>query len=430
MIRRFFLTVALWACPVLAGPPLTTIQDVLYKADGTRFNGAVTISWSTFTAPDSSTVLTQSTTVWVVDGNLRVKLIPNTSSTLATTYVVTYNSEGRYQFQENWIVPVSAQALHVSDVRVVVGAGGLSTGADADSSGPFAESAVTGLAADLGARPLKGPGFLAGRTAVIDSNGMIEAAAGSAADCVRVDGSAGPCGGGSSVGAVSFVDGESPTGIVDGSNTAFGLSGAPDPASSLAFYRNGILQKTGQDYSLAGSTIQLVAAARPQPGDTLLANYRLGGSGSAADTLGYSGPQVLCSGAGAAAGATVLSVLGSCAIPAGLLAPGDRVEIRFNYAHTGSGGGFSSEVHWGGSLVLHRDLGAAETLLMGSADAAIVPAGAQIGLQNWGSSAPLAVSAQTAAGAYANGVTVLFLGAVSNGSDTVALSNFSMVRIP
>ena len=272
MIRRSFVTLVLFASAVLAGPPLTTIQDVLYKADGTRFNGTLTISWSTFTAPDSSTILTQSTTVRVVDGNLRVELVPNTSSTSATTYVVTYNSDGRYQFQENWIVPGSAQRLHVSDVRTTIGAGGGNMGADTgDSSGPFAEASVTGLTADLGARPLKGPDYAAGRAAVIDSNGLMEAAAGSATDCVHVDGSSG-----TGLGGANAVGGGRPMadGIVDGSNTAFGLAAAPDPVSSLAVYRNGVLQKAVQDYTLAGGTIHFVAASTPQPGDTLVASYR------------------------------------------------------------------------------------------------------------------------------------------------------------
>ena len=46
MIRRLLVAAALSICPVLAGPPLTTIQDVLYKADGARFNGTLTISWT------------------------------------------------------------------------------------------------------------------------------------------------------------------------------------------------------------------------------------------------------------------------------------------------------------------------------------------------------------------------------------------------
>ena len=37
-----------------AQPPLTLIQDVLYKADGSRFNGFVQISWNSFEAGDTS----------------------------------------------------------------------------------------------------------------------------------------------------------------------------------------------------------------------------------------------------------------------------------------------------------------------------------------------------------------------------------------
>ena len=80
-IRRSGLA-ALWlAWPVLAAPPLTTIQDVLYKADGTRFNGTLTISCGSFQSPDNSDIVSQSTTVRVLEGNLRVQLVPTTTST-------------------------------------------------------------------------------------------------------------------------------------------------------------------------------------------------------------------------------------------------------------------------------------------------------------------------------------------------------------
>jgi len=58
----------LLASAAAAAPPITTIQDVLYKADGTRFNGQVSISWSSFEAPDQSAIATQVTTVKVVNG--------------------------------------------------------------------------------------------------------------------------------------------------------------------------------------------------------------------------------------------------------------------------------------------------------------------------------------------------------------------------
>ena len=41
MIRRTIFAVVCLALAAVAAPPLTTIQDVLYKADGTRFNGPV-----------------------------------------------------------------------------------------------------------------------------------------------------------------------------------------------------------------------------------------------------------------------------------------------------------------------------------------------------------------------------------------------------
>src|SRR5436190_3725620 len=104
---RFFFATVVWAIAAYAGPPLTTIQDVLYKADGARFNGVLTISWNSFQAVDNSSIVMQSTTVKVVDGNLRVQLVPSTSATPAGAYSVTYNSDGRVQFQERWAVPSS-----------------------------------------------------------------------------------------------------------------------------------------------------------------------------------------------------------------------------------------------------------------------------------------------------------------------------------
>src|SRR5271157_3423760 len=326
MTLRLFFTVWL-ASYALAGPPLTTIQDVLYKADGTRFNGTATISWTSFQAMDNSTIATQSTTIKIVDGNLRVQLVPTTTGTPAAYYSVTYNSNGRVQFQETWSVPSSAQPLHVRDVRVASPSNVAAADTGGGTSSPAQETDIVGLVADLGARPLKGPGYAAGRVAVVNPLGAIESASGSATDCVHVDGSSGPCGGVQP----SFVDGDSPAGMVDGSNTSFTLSAVPNPASSLAVFRNGVLQKTGQDYTLTGGTIQFVAATAPQPGDTLLAGYRLTGTDSGTPQM-FPSPQVLCSGTGAATtNSASLTSIGTCTIPSGLLAPGDRVEIRFDF---------------------------------------------------------------------------------------------------
>jgi hypothetical protein len=118
MFFRIFSAAWLLAAAAMATPPLTTIQDVIYKADGTAFNGMLTISWNSFEATDTSAIATQVLTVKVVDGVLRVKLVPNITANPPVYYTVVYNSEGRVQFTENWAVPASALALRLRDVRV------------------------------------------------------------------------------------------------------------------------------------------------------------------------------------------------------------------------------------------------------------------------------------------------------------------------
>ena len=424
MIRRSLLPVMLLGWSALAGPPLTTIQDVLYKADGTRFNGTLTIGWSSFEAIDASEIATQTTTVKVVDGNLRVQLVPTTSATPAVYYTVTYNSDGRIQFQETWAVPSSAQSLRVRDVRVATP--GASTGAPpADTGSTVQESDVLGLVADLSARPLKGPGYAAGRVAVVNSLGALESVIGTPSDCVRVDGSSGACG----AAAPAFVDAEAMAGIVDGANTVFGLSATPNPPGSLAVYRNGMLQKLAADYTVAGRSVQFATVATPQPGDTLLASYRVSGGTGAAGQL-FPSPQVLCSGLGATINGTALASMGSCNIPASLMAAGDRVEIRLDLAHQGATSGFTFELHWGGSTILSRDGSAADALAAVRADAAILAAGAQMSYQSWGSSLPLAAGMATATDAYAGGLALDFRGKVGLAGETLTLREYTVVRLP
>jgi hypothetical protein len=403
-----------------AAPPLTTIQDVLYKADGTRFNGTLTISWSSFQAADQSAIVTQSTVVKVLDGNLRVQLVPVTTAYPPGTYSVTYNSDGRVQFRESWSVPASVQPLRVRDVRIASTAG---SGSEVAADTSVSESAVVGLLSDLGARPVKGPGFAAGRVAVVDSAGMLESASGTASDCLHVDGSSGPCGDS----GPAFVDGEAPGGIVDGSNAVFTLAALPDPAASLAVYRNGLLQKAGGDFNASGQSIQFVAAAIPQPGDTLLAAYRTGGSGVSGPA--YSIAQVLCSGAGGAAVSASLSSVAACAIPAGVLSAGDRIEVRFDLDHQGTAGAFSFEADWGSTVALHRDASAGETLATGRFDVGILSSTAQLSAQSWGAVLPFAASIAAASDSWASGLTINFQASSATG-DTVTLRNYSVVRIP
>jgi hypothetical protein len=290
---------AIWlgfACALLAQPSLTTIQDTVYKADGTRFNGSLTVSWQAFTAGDSSDVATQSLTRKIVNGALYVQLVPSTTATPVYYYSVTYTSNANVQYNEKWSVPPSTSPLNVAAVRVTgltTASGGGTTGTGSAGSGStgtgsaggdtnggtttVTESQVTGLTNDLAVRPVEGPAYAPGRTAMINTSGQIDAVVGNASDCVHVDGSTGACFDATLL--ATFVDGETPSGSINGSNRAFTLINSPSPASSLLLYRNGVLQALGTDYTLNSNAIQFSTVSVPQSGDTLLASYRVGGNG-------------------------------------------------------------------------------------------------------------------------------------------------------
>ncbi len=251
-----------------ATPPLTTISDTLFNADGTLFNGVVVISWPSFEASDTSNVAAETLNVPISNGVLYVQLVTTTKADTADVYTVQYTSLGVTQFTEAWAVPPSAIPLRVRDVRLPAGS--------ISGSAPLVATIlsiadVTGLQTALNVRPPAGTAFAISHSAVIDATGAIDAAAGNLSDCLHVDGTSGPC---SSV-STTFIDAEVPAGAVNGSNTAFTLANVPNPPSSLALFRNGLLQRQGGDYTLISNAITFVAGAVPQTSDVLAAFYRL-----------------------------------------------------------------------------------------------------------------------------------------------------------
>ena len=413
------------AIGIAAGQPaLTTIQDVLYRADGTRFTGTMFIRYNSFLAGDTSNIATANLTLAIVNGVLRVRLAPTTTASAGAQYNVTYNSAGINQFTEVWAVSPSTLVLRVRDVRVsagtIIGPPPVTT--------PVQVGDVVGLTDELSVRPLKGVGFGIGRTAVINQAGQIEAATGNLGDCVRVDGSSGPCGSGSGAGA-NFADAESPTGLVNGSNAVFTLAAAPSPVASLELSRNGLLQVAGTDYQINGNTVTFFLASVPQSGDLLVASYRFG---SPDNLLGaVASPQVVCSSTGTSTSSITLIGVGSCTIPAGLLGTGDRLEVQFQYGHTGTATGFTSVVQVGGTTVASRSAGAAEVLLAGRTSFGIYDGGQVWDTQTWGTSLSLAVTAGSGSEDTSQAVRVsLFAEMAGTTSDSVFLRNFTVIRYP
>jgi hypothetical protein len=270
--RRWLLFAALMLGSRLAAQPtLTTVQDVLYTADGNRFNGLVTITWKTFEASNTSSIAASVTRVQVANGNLFVQLAPTTTATPSAGYAVQYSGTHRVQFAEVWVVSPSTAPLRVRDVRLPPGA---VTTQGAPPSTIVQISDVVGLQTALNLRPTIGAGFSVGRSAVINASGSIDGAIGNLSDCVHVDTTTGACGGASGSNGTGFIDAEIPAGIVDGVNATFTLANAPSPASSAAVYRNGLLLRQTGDFTITGNTIAFAAGAIPQAGDSLLVSYR------------------------------------------------------------------------------------------------------------------------------------------------------------
>ncbi|MDQ6664725.1 MAG: hypothetical protein M3Z23_10065 [Acidobacteriota bacterium] len=431
LIRRTMAILAALSFLALAQPPLVSIGDVLYKANGTRFSGSAVITWNSFQSADTSNIATQSVTVPIVNGNLFVQLVPNADATPPNPYLVRYQSDGLAQFSESWTVPRSDHQLRLKDIRNTP-----NTGANLPPAGqtPILEADVVGLLADLGLRPVKGPSFGLGRAAVISSSGAVETVVGNLSDCVRVDGTAGPCA--DPAQNPAFIDAESPLGIVDGANDTFGLANSPSPASSLALYRNGLLQKTGSDYTLTSGTVQFLAGAIPQAADTLLASYRIGGAGMLAGGLSQRSQapgllrqpaEVVCSSTGTTTTSTLLTSLGNCTVGGNTLQPGDRVEIRFSYAHSGATG-FAFQVRWGATTLVSRSAGASDTMIAGRADAGLDAMGAQLSVESWGTALSFAAGVSNSSDSITAKLRIDFLAQASAGS--VTLRNYTVLRYP
>ncbi len=408
-------------------PTLTTIQDILYRANGTRYNGTMFIRWSSFQAGDMSNIATANLTLPIVNGVLRVQLVPTTTASAGAQYNITFNNQGRNQFTQVWAVPPSPVPLRMRDVLVSQG----TVVGPAPVTNPVQISDVVGLANALALLPAKGAGFALGRAAVINQSGQIDAATGNLGDCVRVDGTSGPCGSGSGAGGLLplFSDGEIPAGAINGSNPLFTLNFLPSPETSLDLYRNGLLLKAGSDYVLSGNRVSFILGLAPQTGDQLLASYRYANPSNPFGSL--TAAQVVCSSTGANTSATTLTQLGSCTIPAGLMGTGDRIEIQFQYSHTGTATGFTGEIHWAGTTFLSRATVAGETAMVGRATFGIYAGAQNWDTQSWGSSLGLASTAGAAAADTSQNLTISFNGQMSGTTtDSVALRNFTVIRYP
>ncbi len=87
--RFFYALVISVLCATVAHPAgnLTTISDVVYRADGTPAQGTVVITWPAFSTADSRAIAAGSLSVAIGSGGqLSVGLAANAGGTPAGTY--------------------------------------------------------------------------------------------------------------------------------------------------------------------------------------------------------------------------------------------------------------------------------------------------------------------------------------------------------
>jgi len=277
--------VLLWVALTVGSCSAARVEEIL-RFGGVPFNGSVSIRPEN--PPSGQVGFT--TQILVVDGELSVELPDSANESVYGLYLVEYVSR-MLRYTELWSVPNCDRVLTRGNVLV----GSADRRLGPSSSVPA--SGVTGLRSDTALRPIEGPGYTTSVVARINAQGQLEGVTGDAGACVLVDGTTGPC----SV-VPGFVDGETPLGTIDGTNSVFTLANVPDGAS-LMLFRNGLYMSRGIDYTLNDQTISFVSGGIPQPADGLIASYRVADStrslrNRAALAGNTSTPSLLCEASG------------------------------------------------------------------------------------------------------------------------------------
>ena len=132
--RLFYLLIAV-VCMVSAvrataptGPTLTTISDVVYRANGQPATGTIVVSWPAFNTADNKPVAAGELSIAIgAQGTVNFALVPNEGGDPGGTfYKAVYKLSDGTTFIEYWVVPATSPttiaAIRASVVPRQVGA--------------------------------------------------------------------------------------------------------------------------------------------------------------------------------------------------------------------------------------------------------------------------------------------------------------------
>jgi hypothetical protein len=119
-----------------SGPSLTQINDVLFRADGTRAGGTLVISWPAFATSDKQPIAAGTKSVRLgADGTVAISLVPTANSTPAgTVYKIVAKFDDGTSSTEYWSVPAAPTAM-IASMRVAPSVASQSVVAQAQLAG-------------------------------------------------------------------------------------------------------------------------------------------------------------------------------------------------------------------------------------------------------------------------------------------------------
>ena len=324
-LAAIFICLTLATICALAQSSLTQIRDTITNSDGTPFNGMVVITWNGYSVPSGTPVSQLSASARIYNGALSVLLVPTTTATAGTYYQILYSSsDGSVTWAETWQVPPSTTPLTLRQVRqsTTQGPGGTTLATQGQyATLPIAINQVTNLSASLSnlnnsiATLNTQVAGLPSSTTVAAIQTTVTGLATSLTNLTGTVNSLTTTVNGLAAGAAApvFVDAQAPAGTINGTNTQFNLTNTPSPATSLGLYRNGLLQASGIDYTLAGAGVTFLTASTPKQGDILQAFYRVAGTGTSSTIVDAEVP------AGAVNGTNMAFTLANIANPSASL---------------------------------------------------------------------------------------------------------------